>query len=217
MMDDWFLLCGKFTPSKINDRNLVVYGKGVWMNARGWMNLVDAEVFLVLFALIVKEDILAGREPELQHILQHHSARGKSLKLLPQIQMLCPYVSVFPTMLRIRDPGTGAFLTENPSSFCHRFRCSVLTYLCFQQWCGSGIREGKNSDPGWKTFGSGIRDKHPGSATHFYNPNFLFFKDPDPESLIYTGTGSWDNFCINSYIQKRYLKLWLELKYIFII
>jgi hypothetical protein len=36
-----------------------------------------------------------------------------------------------------------------------------------------GIREllekfgwdGKHSDPGWKTFGSGIRDKHPGSAT----------------------------------------------------
>jgi hypothetical protein len=46
------------------------------MNARGWMNLVDAEVFLVLFALIVKENILAGREPELQHILQHHSAKG---------------------------------------------------------------------------------------------------------------------------------------------
>jgi hypothetical protein len=27
------------------------------------------------------------------------------------------------------------------------------------------IRDGKNSDPGWKTFGPGIRDKHPGSAT----------------------------------------------------
>jgi hypothetical protein len=29
------------------------------------------------------------------------------------------------------------------------------------------IRDGKNSDPGWKKFGSGIRDKHPGSATLF--------------------------------------------------
>jgi hypothetical protein len=28
---------------------------------------------------------------------------------------------------------------------------------------GSG--NGKNSDPGWKKFGTGIRDKHPGSAT----------------------------------------------------
>jgi hypothetical protein len=27
------------------------------------------------------------------------------------------------------------------------------------------IRDGKNSDPGWKNFGSGMRDKHPGSAT----------------------------------------------------
>jgi hypothetical protein len=29
---------------------------------------------------------------------------------------------------------------------------------------GSGIF--LTRDPGWKTFGSGIRDKHPGSATH---------------------------------------------------
>jgi hypothetical protein len=27
------------------------------------------------------------------------------------------------------------------------------------------IRDGKNSDPGWKKFKSGIRDKHIGSAT----------------------------------------------------
>ncbi len=31
--------------------------------------------------------------------------------------------------------------------------------------CGSGIWNERNSDPGWKKFGSGIRDKHPGSAT----------------------------------------------------
>jgi hypothetical protein len=29
----------------------------------------------------------------------------------------------------------------------------------------SGIRDGKNSDHGWKKFGSRIRYKHPGSAT----------------------------------------------------
>ncbi len=35
------------------------------------------------------------------------------------------------------------------------------------------IRDGKKSDPGWKTFGSGIRDKHPGSATlHFKHYQF---------------------------------------------
>ena len=65
------------------------------MNARGWMNLVDAEVFLVLFALIVQQDILAGREPELQHVLQHHSAKGKPLKILPQIKKLCPILILF--------------------------------------------------------------------------------------------------------------------------
>jgi hypothetical protein len=27
------------------------------------------------------------------------------------------------------------------------------------------IRDGDSSDPGWKKVGSGIRDKHPGSAT----------------------------------------------------
>jgi hypothetical protein len=35
------------------------------------------------------------------------------------------------------------------------------------------IRDRKNSDPGWKKCGSGIRDKHPGSATLIllYNTN----------------------------------------------
>jgi hypothetical protein len=31
--------------------------------------------------------------------------------------------------------------------------------------CGSGNRNGNNSDPGWKKFESGIRDKNSGSAT----------------------------------------------------
>jgi hypothetical protein len=51
------------------------------------------------------------------------------------------------------------------------------------------IREGKK-------FGSGmenirIRDKHPGSATLVSNPIFLFFKDPDPESLTYNRYRYW--------------------------
>jgi hypothetical protein len=33
------------------------------------------------------------------------------------------------------------------------------------------IRDGDSSDPGWKEVGSGIRDKHPGSATLIlFNP-----------------------------------------------
>jgi hypothetical protein len=34
------------------------------------------------------------------------------------------------------------------------------------------IREGKNPDPGWKKFGSGIMDKHLGSVTLFFNNSF---------------------------------------------
>jgi hypothetical protein len=60
------------------------------MNARGWMNLVDAEVFLVLFALIVKQDILAGREPELQDVLQHHSAKGTPSRFCHRLRSSVP-------------------------------------------------------------------------------------------------------------------------------
>jgi hypothetical protein len=35
------------------------------------------------------------------------------------------------------------------------------------------IRDGDSSDPGWKKVGSGIRDKHPGSATL---PSYSFLK-----------------------------------------
>jgi hypothetical protein len=35
----------------------------------------------------------------------------------------------------------------------------------FDEDPGSGIRDGDSSDPGWEKVGSGIRDKHPGSAT----------------------------------------------------
>ncbi len=50
------------------------------------------------------------------------------------------------------------------------------------------IRNGDSSDPGWEKVGSGIRDKHPGSATlldamklakkisHFYNDSTTYFK-----------------------------------------
>ncbi len=39
------------------------------------------------------------------------------------------------------------------------------------------IRDGKKSDPGWKKVGSGIRDKHTGSAT----PDFGMGKNQEPE------------------------------------
>jgi hypothetical protein len=44
---------------------------------------------------------------------------------------------------------------------------------------GSRIRDGKNLDPGWKKFGSRIRDKHPGSAKlEISSPNLLGLKEP---------------------------------------
>ncbi len=88
------------------------------------------------------------------------------------------------------DPGSGAFFTPGsgmgkkwgsgsgmnnldhiPESLETIFWVKTLKFL----WCESEmekirIRDGKNSDPGWKKFWSGmekirIRDKHPGSAT----------------------------------------------------
>ncbi len=52
--------------------------------------------------------------------------------------------------IRIRDPLI--FLTLDPGSEMKKIR----------------IRDGKNSDPGWKKFGSGIRDKQPGSGKGEY-------------------------------------------------
>ncbi len=87
----------------------------------------------------------------------------------------------------VADPGSGAFLTPG-SGMINPDRISrankpifwVKTLKLFDGYPGSGmenirIRDGKHSDPGWKTldpgwktFGSGmenirIRDKHPGS------------------------------------------------------
>jgi hypothetical protein len=42
------------------------------------------------------------------------------------------------------------------------------------------IRDGKDSDPGWKKLGSGIRDKHPGSATLQYSAKIRSHKE-DPQ------------------------------------
>ncbi len=42
------------------------------------------------------------------------------------------------------------------------------------------IRDGKSSDLGWQTFGSGILDKHPGSTTLFVGHLACLIPDPDP-------------------------------------
>ncbi len=91
-------------------------------------------------------------------------------------------------VLRIRDPGLGAFLTpgwirdgrksasgsgirdEQPGSYFlelrnHFFALFGVKLLKFFEDPGSGIETVRIQDPGWKKVGSGIRDKHPGSAT----------------------------------------------------
>ncbi len=81
------------------------------------------------------------------------------------------------------DPGSGAFLT--PGSGIRdgkktRIRIpdhiseSLETIFCvkilkfFDADPGSGTEKIRIRYPGWKKFGSGIRDKHPGSATLFW-------------------------------------------------
>jgi hypothetical protein len=83
----------------------------------------------------------------------------------------------------VPDPGCGAFLTlgspgseigkksgfgsgmNNPDHISESLETIFgLKYLSF------------NGDPGWKKFGSGIRDKHPGAATLLTRiPNKIVF------------------------------------------
>ncbi len=87
--------------------------------------------------------------------------------------------------MRIRDPGLGAFLTpgsgirdgrksvfgsgirdEQPGSYFLELKNHFCAFLGVK-YVNSlmRIRDGDSSDPGWKKVGSGIRNKHPGSAT----------------------------------------------------
>jgi hypothetical protein len=97
---------------------------------------------------------------------------------------------------RIRDPGLGALLTpgsgirdgrksasgsgirdEQPGSYFLELRNHFLCFFgvkilkFFDEDPGSGKETVRIRDPGWKKVGSGIRDKHPGSAT-LMNPVF---------------------------------------------
>ncbi len=92
--------------------------------------------------------------------------------------------------IRIRDLGLGAFLTpgsgirdgrksasgsgirdEQPGSYFLELRNHFFAFLgvkilkFFDEDPGSGMVTVRIRDPGWKKVGSGIRDKHPGSAT----------------------------------------------------
>jgi hypothetical protein len=58
-----------------------------------------------------------------------------------------------------QDPGSRM---NNPDHISKSLKNNFLgkKFINSLMW----IRDGKNSNPGWKKVGSGIRDKHPGSA-----------------------------------------------------
>jgi hypothetical protein len=51
----------------------------------------------------------------------------------------------------IRNEQPGSYFLELSNHFCGFFGVKILKFF--------------DADPGWKKVGSGIRDKHPGSAT----------------------------------------------------
>ncbi len=70
------------------------------------------------------------------------------------------------------DPGSGmsrksasgsGIQDEQPGSYFLELRNHFLGLKYLNSLMR--IRDGDSSDPGWKKVGSGIRDKHPGSAT----------------------------------------------------
>jgi hypothetical protein len=73
--------------------------------------------------------------------------------------------------IRIRDPGSGMnnpdhiFLELRNHFFAFFRELKYLNSLMRIRDPGSGMETVRIRDPGWKKVGSGIRDKHPGSAT----------------------------------------------------
>jgi hypothetical protein len=73
------------------------------------------------------------------------------------------------------DPGSGIGCLFDPWIRDGRKSASGSAFFGLKYLNSLRIRDGDSSDPGWKKVGSGIRDKHPGSATlHFTHNNFRF-------------------------------------------
>jgi hypothetical protein len=62
----------------------------------------------------------------------------------------------------IRDEQLGSYFLELRNNFFGYFGFKILKF--FDADPGSGMETVRIRDPGWKKVGSGIRDKHPGSA-----------------------------------------------------
>jgi hypothetical protein len=72
---------------------------------------------------------------------------------------------------------------EHRNHFFAFFGVQILTF--FDEDPGAGMETVRIREPGWKRIGSGIRDKHPGSAT-LLSSNIFFgiLKDNDENSRI---------------------------------
>ncbi len=103
------------------------------------------------------------------------------------------------------DPGSGMGESQHPdpgwttriiyflelrNHFFDIFGVKILKF--FVEDPGSGMETVRIRDPGWKKVGSGIRDKHPGSATLLSDRFCFFFRRatslPPP---LCTGVLSW--------------------------
>ncbi len=63
----------------------------------------------------------------------------------------------------IRDEQPGSYFLKLRNYFFWFFWVKILKF--FDEESGSGMETVRIRDPGWKKVVSGIRDKHPGSAT----------------------------------------------------
>jgi hypothetical protein len=63
----------------------------------------------------------------------------------------------------IRDEQPVSYFLELRNHFFAFLGVKILKF--FDEDPGSGMETVRIRDPGWKKVGSGIRDKHPGSAT----------------------------------------------------
>jgi hypothetical protein len=67
----------------------------------------------------------------------------------------------------IRDEQPGSYFLKLKNHFFAFFGLKYLNSLMRIRDLGSGMETVRIQNPGWKKVGSGIREKHPGSATLF--------------------------------------------------
>jgi hypothetical protein len=96
--------------------------------------------------------------------------------------------------MRIRDEQPGSYFLELRNHFFAFFGLKIKILKFFDEDPGSGMETVRIRDPGWKKVGSGIRDKHPGSAT-LHALTLYYFKYQPTYGCI-KGTVSWDGFSL---------------------